>query len=70
MTKGEILKAIRAYCMGCSCGNYVEVERCGIPKCELYPFRFGKDPHPNEAKAEAMRRRMATQRGEKEKTTG
>lgn len=70
MTKGEVLKAIRAYCLGCSCGHESEVAKCVMTKCELYQFRFGKDPHPNEAKAEAMRRRMATQRAENEKTTG
>lgn len=67
MTKGEILKAIRAYCLGCSCGNYAEVERCVMTNCELYPFRFGKDPQPSKARAEAARRILHCSNAEKKK---
>jgi len=38
------IKAIRAYCLDCSGGNAAEVNRCVIERCELYPFRFGKNP--------------------------
>ena len=45
---GEItnpVKAIRAYCMECSCGQTSEVKECPIVKCPLYPFRMGKNPY-------------------------
>lgn len=44
MTKGELLKVIRAHCLDCCCGSAYEVVQCGVPKCNLYPLRFGKDP--------------------------
>lgn len=45
-TKAQILKAIRAYCIGCSGGSEKEVSLCTIKNCELYQFRMGKDPNP------------------------
>ena len=39
------VKAIRAYCMECSCGQTSEVSACPVTKCPLYPFRFGKNPY-------------------------
>lgn len=39
------VKAIRAYCLSCVCGNAAEVRRCEITRCPLYPFRFGKNPY-------------------------
>ncbi len=38
------LKAIRAYCIGCSGGSRSEVARCAATDCELYEFRFGRNP--------------------------
>lgn len=38
------VKAIRAYCVECSCGSTAEVKNCPIKKCPLYPFRMGKNP--------------------------
>lgn len=38
------LRAIRAKCMECSCGNTAEVRNCVIPRCPLYPYRFGHNP--------------------------
>ena len=38
------VKAIRAYCVECSCGSTVEVKCCPIERCPLYPFRMGKNP--------------------------
>ena len=37
------VKAIRAYCLECVCGNAYEVKMCPIEDCPLYPFRFGKN---------------------------
>ena len=45
-TKTQILKVIRAYCIGCSGGSEKEVSHCTITHCELYPYRMGKDPRP------------------------
>jgi hypothetical protein len=39
------VKAIRAYCLECSCGQTSEVKECPVVKCPLYPFRFGKNPY-------------------------
>lgn len=38
------VKAIRAFCLECVCGNSAEVKRCEITRCPLHPFRFGKNP--------------------------
>ena len=39
------VKAIRAFCMECSCGQTSEVKCCPVYKCPLYPFRMGKNPY-------------------------
>lgn len=39
------IKAIRAYCLSCVCGNAAEVRRCELTKCPLHAFRFGKNPY-------------------------
>ncbi len=38
------LKAIRAKCLDCSCGNPYEVTHCPITSCALYIFRDGHNP--------------------------
>ncbi len=38
------LKAIRAKCLDCMCGNVAEVSRCPCEDCSLFPFRFGHNP--------------------------
>lgn len=38
------IKAIRAKCMDCCGFQYSEVEKCTVPKCPLFPYRFGKRP--------------------------
>lgn len=38
------IKAIRAKCLDCCCGNTAEVRRCTAVKCTLYPYRMGKRP--------------------------
>lgn len=48
MTKGELLKVIRAHCLDCCCGEVGEVKHCGCPTCNLYPYRFGTDPSKRE----------------------
>lgn len=39
------IKAIRAYCLDCSCGSANEVRLCPITGCPLYPFREGHNPN-------------------------
>jgi len=38
------LKAMRLKCLDCCCGSSHEVEKCTVPTCALYPYRFGKTP--------------------------
>lgn len=39
------IRAIRKYCLSCVCGSAKEVELCPVAECELYAFRFGKNPY-------------------------
>lgn len=39
------VKAIRAFCLECSCGSSAEVKSCPRTVCPLYPFRLGKNPY-------------------------
>lgn len=43
-SKTNPVKAIRLKCLDCSGGSSIEVEKCNIPTCALYPFRLGKNP--------------------------
>ena len=38
------VKAIRAHCLDCCCGQQNEVKLCTCTDCALYPFRLGKNP--------------------------
>lgn len=38
------LKAIRAKCIECCCGQVAEVARCHISDCPLWPYRAGRNP--------------------------
>ena len=38
------LKAIRAQCKLCTCGQLGEIRECHILTCPLWPYRFGKRP--------------------------
>lgn len=39
------IKAIRAFCLECSCGSTAEVKSCPVEKCPLFPFCLGKNPY-------------------------
>jgi hypothetical protein len=55
-TKAFLLQIIRKHCLDCVSGSFVEVERCTSDKtCNLFPFRFGKDPSPSQTRQEAAR---------------
>lgn len=36
------LKAIRAKCLDCTCGQASEVKNCPSKQCPLWEYRFGK----------------------------
>lgn len=38
------IKAIRAKCLDCCCGDRKEVRECTIKKCSLHPYRMGNRP--------------------------
>ncbi len=58
------LQAIRAKCTDCMAGNPLEISRCQIPHCPLYPYRFGRAPHPNDPIA-FRRTKRSSERGRK-----
>lgn len=39
------LKAIRAKCLDCCCGQAKGVRLCTCQNCSLFPFRMGKNPN-------------------------
>lgn len=39
------VKAIRAFCLGCSGDSTAEVKSCPVVECPLFPFRMGKNPY-------------------------
>lgn len=39
------VRAIRAKCLDCCCGQMQEVRLCPCSDCPLYPFRMGKNPN-------------------------
>lgn len=38
------LRAIRAKCLDCCCGQFLEVRNCKIKDCSLWPYRMGHRP--------------------------
>lgn len=38
------LKAIRAKCLDCMCGQVHEVRKCPCKDCSLWPYRMGHRP--------------------------
>ena len=38
------LRAIRAKCVDCCCGQLLEVRLCPSENCPLWPYRMGKRP--------------------------
>ena len=53
------IKAIRAYCLGCCYGSVDEVRQCTMQDCELYPFRFGKNPFTTRTITEEQKAELA-----------
>ena len=46
------IKAIRAKCLDCCCGQIVEVRLCPSEKCALWPYRMGHRPKTNKESTE------------------
>lgn len=44
------IKAARAKCLDCMCGNRAEVRLCPSKDCALWIYRFGCTPESNRAK--------------------
>ena len=62
-----LLKAIRAKCLDCCCGQAEEVRLCFLPNCSLYPYRFGRMPDdepPSQKNEESMTEQAAQTRRE------
>lgn len=53
------VKAIRAKCLDCCCGNPNEVRLCTVESCALFPFRFGKNPYRKELTPEQKAAKIA-----------
>lgn len=68
-TKGAILRVIREHCLSCCNGSPKEVELCNvgnnptstIGRCQLYPFRLGKDPLPSKSRGFRKTQRVANE---------
>jgi hypothetical protein len=43
-TESNPLKALRARCLDCCCGNSTEVRKCTAVDCPSWPFRMGVNP--------------------------
>ena len=52
MKEEEILKAIRAKCLECSCGSIKSAEECEVKICALYPYRPRMPTKPEKKRRE------------------
>lgn len=62
------VKAIRAKCIDCVCGQVSEVKACVSTSCALHPFRMGKNPYRAKRKCtpeqlEALRANISKKHG-------
>src|SRR5262245_43219565 len=56
------LKAIRARCLDCCCGNASEVRKCVALDCPSWPFRMGANPFRAKRQLSAEQKRAMTER--------
>ena len=54
-TKSIVLKAIRLNCLDCCVGQSAEVRKCHLQKCDMWLYRFGRDPNPSKSRGAAKR---------------
>ena len=59
------VKAIRAKCLDCCCGQVNEVKLCPCPDCPLYPFRLGKNPYRQKRELTEEQKAVARERLQK-----
>lgn len=56
------VKVIREKCLDCCCGQYSEVEKCGIKDCPLHSWRFGKNPYRRKRELTEEEKAIAAER--------
>ena len=56
------VKAIRAFCVECCGGSSNEVKLCPATECQLYAFRFGKNPYRTKREMTEEQRAAASER--------
>jgi hypothetical protein len=49
----SVIKAVRAKCIDCCCGQESEVRKCTAVFCALWPFRMGHNPFHAKAASDA-----------------
>lgn len=52
MAKLTPIKAIRAKCLDCACGQFSEVRECPVTGCPLWEYRMGHRPKKDESEGE------------------
>lgn len=67
------VKAIRKFCLDCCGGSIIDVKLCSATNCNLYAFRFGKNPYRakremTDEQKEAAKARLAEARKRKDVT--
>lgn len=50
------IKAIKAKCLDCCCGQREEVKLCPVKDCPLWQFRLGKNPNRSRNMTEEQKR--------------
>lgn len=54
------VKAIRLKCLDCSGGSSIEVDKCPVKQCPIWPFRYGRNPYRTKRElSEEQRAEMA-----------
>ena len=56
------VKAIKAKCLDCCCGQPAEVKECPVISCALHPFRLGKNPYRTKRTMSEEQRAAAAER--------
>ena len=49
------IKAIKAKCLDCCCGQREEVKLCPVTDCPLWNFRLGKNPNRSRSLTDEQR---------------
>ncbi len=53
------IKAIKAKCLDCCCGQREEVRECPMKDCPLWQFRLGKNPNRSRNMTDEQRKAAA-----------